>query len=134
MHRLVYNRRYKFKSGENLGSYIVAIGITPMIKKIGHDLPLHFILEKDGTALVMHSVSLFDNVYVRFIPGVEFNQKTSDERIFRTIITMEGNTLHEVQIHDNGKISTIDWIFSLRDLQVVMRTGDIVARRIYTAW
>lgn len=133
MHPLVFNRRYKFKSAENLLRYIVAIGFTPLIRKIAC-LPLHFTLRADGDAIVMHSATIFDNVYVRFHPGVEFDQMTSDGRIFKTIITMEDDTLHEIQTYQNGEIATIEWIFSLADLQVIFNTGDIVATMYYTAW
>lgn len=88
-----------------------------MTRKLGGAVSPVVHLTKNGDEYTLSSESTFKHVVIKFKPGVEFDQETPDGRMVKSVITVDGNTLHEIQKGD-GKETTIDRIFS--DDEIVM--------------
>lgn len=76
-------------------------------------------LAKEGDEYVLNSNSTFKNVTIKFKPGVEFDQETPDGRKVKSTITVDGNTLKEVQKDASGKVTTIDRTFTDDEIKMV---------------
>lgn len=77
-------------------------------------------LQKDGEEYILNSVSTFKNISLRFKPGVEFDQDTPDGRKVKATITIDGDTLVEVQKNADGSETTINRTFSDHDCKMVI--------------
>lgn len=87
-------------------------------RKVGNAVSPVVELNKEGEEYVLTSNSTFKNVVLKFKPGVEFDQETPDGRKVKATITVDGNTLKEVQNGD-GKVTTIDRVFSDDEIKMV---------------
>lgn len=89
-------------------------------RKVGNAVSPVVDLAKEGDEYVLSSISTFKNVVTRFKPGVEFDQDTPDGRKVKAVITIDGNTLHEVQKDPgSGKETVIDRTFSDDEVKMV---------------
>lgn len=88
-------------------------------------------LTKSGDEYTLSSSSTFKNVVVKFKPGVEFDQETPDGRTVKSVFTVDGATLHEVQTSADGKKTTIDRTWSNDEIVMEMQVDDIKAKRVY---
>ncbi|XP_076256723.1 fatty acid binding protein isoform X2 [Rhynchophorus ferrugineus] len=123
-------KKYKLSSSENFDEFMKEIGVGLVTRKVGNAVSPVVELNKEGDEYVLTSNSTFKNVVLKFTPGVEFDQETPDGRKVKATITVDGNTLKEVQKAD-GKVTTIDRTFSDDEIKMVMTVGDITATRIY---
>ncbi|KAF2883598.1 hypothetical protein ILUMI_22565 [Ignelater luminosus] len=130
----IFGKKYKFEASQNFASYMEAIGISPLMRKIAQGMPIYFELREEGDDYIIRSVTPFQDILVRFTSGIEFEQRTIDDKIYKTTITVDGNTLHETQKYGNGVTATVDWVFCEEQMKMVMKVGDIVATRIYRAF
>lgn len=76
-------------------------------------------LTKDGDSYVLSSSSTFKNMSSKFKPGVEFDDETADGRKVKSVVTIAGNVLTEVQKDNNGKTTTIERTFSAGEVKIV---------------
>lgn len=76
-------------------------------------------LAKDGDEYVLTSNSTFKHVETKFKDGVEFDQETPDGRKVKSVIKVDGNSLHEVQKDADGKETTIDRTFTDDEVKMV---------------
>lgn len=79
-------------------------------------------LQKEGDEYILTSDSTFKHVVTKFKPGVEFDHETPDGRKVKSTITVNGNTLHEVQKGGDGKETVIDRTFTDDEIKIVMYT------------
>ncbi|KAJ8916595.1 hypothetical protein NQ315_000239 [Exocentrus adspersus] len=122
-------KKYKLQSSENFDDFMKALGVSLVTRKLGNAVSPVVELQKEGDEYILTSNSTFKNVVLRFKPGVEFDQETPDGRKVKATITVDGNTLHEVQ--KNGKETVIDRTFSDNEIKMVMSVDDITATRVY---
>lgn len=78
-------------------------------------------LQKDGDDYVLNSVSTFKNIVLKFKPGVEFDQDTPDGRKVKATVTVDGNTLVEVQKNADGSQTVINRTFSDDEVKMVSK-------------
>lgn len=77
-------------------------------------------LSKEGDEYVLTSNSTFKNVATKFQPGVEQDLETADGRKVKSIFTIDGNTIKEVQKGADGKVvSTLDRTFTNDEIKMV---------------
>lgn len=88
-------------------------------RKVGNTVSPVIDLKKEGDEYILSSSSTFKNVVTRFKPGVEFDEETPDGRKVKATITIEGNTLKEVQKSPDGKVTTIDRTFTDDEVKIV---------------
>ncbi|CAG9772728.1 unnamed protein product [Ceutorhynchus assimilis] len=124
-------KKYKLDSSENFDEFMKALGVGLVTRKVGGAVSPVVDLQKEGEEYVLSSNSTFKNVVLRFKPGVEFDQDTPDGRKVKSTITVEGNTLKEVQKAGDGKVTTIDRTWTDDEIKMVMSVGDVTATRTY---
>lgn len=90
-----------------------------MTRKVGNAVSPVVSLQKEGDEYVLTSDSTFKHVVTKFKPGVEFEQDTPDGRKVKATITIDGNTLREVQKGADGKETTIDRTFTDDEVKMV---------------
>ncbi|XP_030760274.1 fatty acid-binding protein, muscle isoform X1 [Sitophilus oryzae] len=127
----IFGKKYKLTTSERFDEYMKALGVGLVTRKVGNAVSPVVELNKDGEDYVLTSNSTFKNVVLKFKPGVEFDQETPDGRKVKATITVDGNTLKEVQKGADGKLTTIDRTFSDDEIKMIMTVGDITATRIY---
>jgi len=124
-------KKYKLSSSDKFDEYMKALGVGLITRKVGNSVSPVVELNKEGDEYILTSNSTFKNVVTKFKPGEEFDQETPDGRKVKATITVEGNTLKEVQKGDDGKLTTIDRTWTDDEIKMVMSAGDITATRIY---
>jgi len=124
-------KKYKLETSENFDEFMKEIGVGLITRKVGNSVSPVVELNKEGDEYILTSNSTFKNVVTKFKPGEEFDQETPDGRKVKATITVEGNTLKEVQKGDDGKLTTIDRTWTDDEIKMVMSAGDITATRIY---
>ncbi|KAG5862355.1 hypothetical protein JTB14_023351 [Gonioctena quinquepunctata] len=105
--------------------------VSLITRKLGNAASPVIDLQKEGEEYTLNSSSTFKNVVLKFVPGQEFDQDTPDGRKVKAVITVDGDTLKEVQTNTDGSKTTIDRTFSADEVKMVMSIGDISATRIY---
>ncbi|XP_044261059.1 fatty acid-binding protein, adipocyte isoform X2 [Tribolium madens] len=125
-------KKYKLASSENFDEFMKALGVGLVTRKVGNAVSPVVELTKNDDEYTLSSSSTFKNVVLKFKPGVEFDQDTPDGRKVKATITVDGNTLHEVQKDPNsGKETVIDRTFTDDEVKMVMSVDNITATRIY---
>lgn len=90
-------------------------------RKMGNAVTPIVDLAKSGDEYTLSSNSTFKNIVLKFTPGVEFDTETADGRKVKSTISVDGNTLKEVQKCADGKVTTIDRIFTPSDVKMVAK-------------
>ncbi|KAL3271779.1 hypothetical protein HHI36_022249 [Cryptolaemus montrouzieri] len=124
-------KHYKLEESINFDNYMKSLGVGLVTRKIANAVSPVLDLSKEGDEYVITQKSTFKNMIIKFKPGVEFEQETPDGRTVKSIITVEGNKLHEVQNDGSGKDIVIDRVFTDSEVKMTMHHGDVSATRIY---
>lgn len=102
-------------------NFVSFSGVGLVTRKMGNAVSPVVDLNKDGDQYVLTSASTFKTIVVKFKPGVEFDQETADGRKVKATITVDGNTLHEVQKNPDGTTTTIDRAWSDDTIKMVSK-------------
>ncbi|KAK7604813.1 hypothetical protein V9T40_005999 [Parthenolecanium corni] len=100
-----FGRKYKLDltSSQNFDEYMKAIGVNVVTRKIGNSVrPVVELTQEPDGKLKLTSKSTFKNAGITFNLDEEFDEETLDGRKVKSIITLEGNKL--IQIQRNGKV------------------------------
>ncbi|CAH0549574.1 unnamed protein product [Brassicogethes aeneus] len=124
-------KKYELHESKNFDEYMKALGVGFFTRKFGAAASPVIDLSKQGDEYTLTSISTFKNVYLKFKPGVEFDQETPDGRDVKATITVDGTTIHEVQKDADGKTNTLDRTWSPTEVKMVMTIDNITATRIY---
>ncbi|KAL3271778.1 hypothetical protein HHI36_022248 [Cryptolaemus montrouzieri] len=125
------NKRYKLVESVNFDNYMKSLGAGFLIRKIANKITPVLELTKEGEEYIISQKTTFKNIIIKFKPGVEFDQETPDGRIVKTVMTIEGNKVHEVQNIGSGKVIIVDRVFTDSEVKMTMQNGDVSATRIY---
>ncbi|XP_072934331.1 fatty acid-binding protein-like [Epargyreus clarus] len=100
-------KKYKLKASDNFEEYLKFIEIGYLSRKTALALSPTSILIKniDGSYTFTMSNG-FRSTVNTFRLGEEFTEERADGVLVKSIMTMEGNKLIQVQIEDNGRKST----------------------------
>nr|ABO93626.3 fatty acid binding protein a [Mesocestoides vogae] len=77
----------------------------------------------------MRSESTFKNTEFEFKLGEEFKEETPDGRTVQSTITLDGDTLKQVQVGE--KTTYIDRVIEGNELKTIVKVDDVVSTRIY---
>ncbi|XP_050499483.1 fatty acid-binding protein, adipocyte isoform X2 [Diabrotica virgifera virgifera] len=124
-------KKYKLYQSENFDAFLKELGVGLVTRKMGATVSPVVDLQKEGDEYILSSISTFKNVILKFKPGVEFDQETPDGRKVKSTITIDGNTLHEVQKNPSGTETVIDRTFSADEIKMEMSVNNVKATRIY---
>ncbi|XP_070521758.1 fatty acid binding protein isoform X2 [Cardiocondyla obscurior] len=122
-------KRYKLFSSENFDDFMKALGVGMVTRKMGSSVsPVVEITEKDGV-YTLKTTSPFKNTEIKFKLGEEFDEETPDGRKVKSVCTLEGNKL--IQVQKGEKDTTIEREFSATEMKAIMKVDDIVCTRVY---
>lgn len=156
-----FGKQYKLETSENFDDYMKALGINYwrifsfmwsvawkcrlhncrclifagvglMTRTIGNNVSPTIELNKNGDEFSLKTTSTFKNTEIKFKLGQEFDEDTPDGRSVKSVITIDGNILKQVQAGaDGGKNSTIDREFGPNEVKAVSWNFNISKILIY---
>ncbi|KMQ97189.1 myelin p2 [Lasius niger] len=125
----ILGKRYKLQTSEKFDEYMKALGVGMVTRKMGATVsPVVELTEKDGV-YTLKTTSTFKNTEIKFKLGEEFEEETVDGRKVKSICTLDGNKL--VQVQKGDKNTTIDREFTPTEMKAIMKVDDIVCTRVY---
>ncbi|KAK2583154.1 hypothetical protein KPH14_009178 [Odynerus spinipes] len=125
----ILGKRYKLQSSEKFDEYMKAIGVSLVTRKMGASVsPIVELTENDGL-YTLKTNSTFKNSEIKFKLGEEFEEETPDGRKVKSVCTLDGNKLMQVQKGD--KETTIEREFTPTEMKAVMKVDDIICTRVY---
>ncbi|CAL1688905.1 unnamed protein product [Lasius platythorax] len=125
----ILGKRYKLQTSEKFDEYMKALGVGMVTRKMGATVsPVVELTEKDGV-YTLKTTSTFKNSEIKFKLGEEFDEETVDGRKVKSICTLDGNKL--VQVQKGDKNTTIDREFTPTEMKAIMKVDDIVCTRVY---
>ncbi|XP_011684605.1 PREDICTED: probable fatty acid-binding protein isoform X1 [Wasmannia auropunctata] len=125
----ILGKRYKLQSSEKFDEYMKALGVGMVTRKMGSSVsPVVELTEKDGT-YTLKTTSPFKNSEIKFQLGAEFDEETVDGRKVKSVCTLDGNKL--VQVQKGEKDTTIEREFGPTEMKAIMKVDDIVCTRVY---
>ncbi|XP_073327019.1 retinoid-binding protein 7a [Pagrus major] len=99
-------------SNVNLDGYMIALGVSPCLRKIALKLKLKKVIEQQGDQLIIKTLSTFRNYTISFRVGQEFEEFTKglDNRHLKSLVTREGNNLVCEQKGEKKNRGWVHWI------------------------
>ncbi|XP_076760712.1 fatty acid binding protein isoform X2 [Xylocopa sonorina] len=124
-------KKYKLSSSENFDDFMKALGVGLLTRKMGSSVSPVVELTENSGVYTLKTTSPFKNSEIKFKLGEEFEEETPDGRKVKTVCTLEGNKL--MQIQKGEKQTTIEREFTPTEMKAIMKVDDIVCTRIYKA-
>lgn len=101
----------------DVNSCVFFPGVGMVTRKMGSSVnPVVELTESDGT-YTLKTTSPFKNTEIKFKLGEEFDEETADGRKVKSVCTLEGNKL--VQVQKGDKETTIDREYSATEMKAV---------------
>lgn len=122
-------KRYKLFSSENFNEFMKALGLSVMTRKMGSCMSPVVELTENNGLYTLKTTSPFKDSEIKFKLGEEFDEVTPDDRKVKSICTMEGNKL--LQVQNGEKQTTIEREFTATEMKAIMKVDDIVCTRLY---
>ncbi|GAB1287377.1 Fatty acid-binding protein, adipocyte [Apodemus speciosus] len=97
---------WRLVSSENFDDYMKEVGVGFATRKVAGMAKPNMIISVNGDLITIRSESTFKNTEISFKLDVEFDEITADDRKVKSIITLDGGALVQVQKWD-GKSTTI---------------------------
>ncbi|KAL7398544.1 hypothetical protein ABVT39_011338 [Epinephelus coioides] len=96
----------------NLEGYMIALGISRMVRKIAVKLRMRKVIEQQGDQFIIKTISTFRNYTITFRVGEEFEEFTQglDSRHVKSLVTWEGNKLVCEQTGEKKNRGWAHWI------------------------
>ncbi|KAM6172357.1 fatty acid-binding protein, heart isoform 1-T1 [Erethizon dorsatum] len=88
------------------------------------------IIEKNGNTIIIKTHSTFKNTEINFDLGVEFDEKTADDRNVKSIVTLDGGKLVHVQKWDGQETTLVRELIDGK-LILTLTHGNAVCVRTY---
>lgn len=125
-------KQYKYVRSENFEEFVNSCGLSEEQAKGYINFKPCQKLMKDGDRYVYTTTSDQWNRELVFKSGVEFDERIGDFDS-KTVITVDGNVMTQVQKFDDGKVITFKREFNGDDLVVTITNSswDGVAKRFY---
>ncbi|XP_019405274.1 PREDICTED: fatty acid-binding protein, adipocyte-like [Crocodylus porosus] len=121
---------WKLLSSENFEDYMRELGVGFATRKMAGVAKPNVIISINGDVITIKTESTFKNTEISFRLGEEFEETTADDRRVRSIITLEGGTLKQLQKWD-GKETTIKRKLVDGNLLVECSMNHVTSTRVY---
>ncbi|XP_012288077.1 fatty acid-binding protein, muscle isoform X2 [Orussus abietinus] len=122
-------KQYKLEKSDKFDEYMKALGVGMVVRKMGATVSPVVELTENSGEYTLKTSSAFKNTEIKFKPGEEFDEETPDGRKVKSVITLEGNKL--IQVQKGDKETTIEREFTPTEMKAVMKVDDIVCTRVY---
>ncbi|XP_053280044.1 retinoid-binding protein 7a [Pleuronectes platessa] len=99
-------------SNVNFEGYMIALGISPCLRKIAMKQKLRKVIEQQGDQFIIKTLSPLRNYTLSFRLGQELEEFTKglDNRHLKSLVTWEGNKLVCEQIGEKKNRGWTHWI------------------------
>uniref|UniRef100_A0ACB8EEV9 Retinoid-binding protein 7 n=1 Tax=Sphaerodactylus townsendi TaxID=933632 RepID=A0ACB8EEV9_9SAUR len=107
-----FSGTWNFVSSDNFEGYMLALGIDFATRKIAKMLKPQKIIEQEGDAFSIRTVSTFRNYFVQFKIGEEFEEdnKGLDNRKCKSVVSWDSDKLVCVQTGEKKNRGWSHWI------------------------
>ncbi|XP_033321472.1 fatty acid binding protein isoform X1 [Megalopta genalis] len=122
-------KQYKLFSSENFDEFMKALGVGVMTRKMGSCVSPVVELTEDNGLYTLKTTSTFKSGDIKFKLGEEFEEETPDGRKVKSVCTLDGNKLMQVQ--KGEKQTTIEREFMPTEMKAIMKVDDVVCTRMY---
>ncbi|XP_068971572.1 sodium/calcium exchanger regulatory protein 1 isoform X2 [Bombus flavifrons] len=122
-------KKYKLFSSENFDDFMKALGVGIMTRKMGSSVSPVIELTENNGVYTLKTTSAFKNSEIKFKLGEEFDEETADGRKVKSVCTLDGNKL--IQVQKGEKDTTIEREFTPTEMKAIMKVDDIVCTRVY---
>ncbi|VVC96084.1 unnamed protein product [Leptidea sinapis] len=118
-------KHYKLKTSENFDDYLKLIGVGLLQRKLVQSLSPVSVLTKnaDGSYTLTH-ITPIRKMATKFRLGEEFEEERADGVKVKSVMTIEGNKLIQIQTESSGRKSTHVREFSRTALKVTTTAED----------
>lgn len=127
-------KKYTLQLSKNVNAFLDAMEVDKSERE-GDQLKkstIYLSQRKDGTYVLTATAQFNKKISRTFKSGVEYTVPLTENNEFKTTSTVvRNNTIRVIGIFANGKRFTINYKFSDDYLEIVYRTGKVVARRMY---
>ncbi|XP_026727332.1 sodium/calcium exchanger regulatory protein 1 [Trichoplusia ni] len=124
-------KKYKMISSENFDEFMKAIGVGLITRKAASAVTPTVELRQDGDTYTLVTSSTFKTTEVKFKPGEEFDEERADGAKVKSVCTIEGNTLKQVQKSPDGLEISYIREFGPEEMKAVMTAKDVTCTRVY---
>ncbi|XP_067862951.1 fatty acid-binding protein, heart [Heptranchias perlo] len=121
---------WRLIDSQNFDNYMRELGVSFATRQVGNVIKPTTVIKLDGDKVTLQTVSTFRNTEINFELDKQFNEHTVDDRECKTIVSLEGGKLVQVQKWD-GKQTTL--IREIKDdkLLLTLTFNDVVSVRTY---
>ncbi|KAI5633494.1 lipocalin / cytosolic fatty-acid binding protein family domain-containing protein [Phthorimaea operculella] len=129
----VIGKKYKMISSENFDEFMKAIGVGLITRKAANAVTPTVELKKDGDTYNLVTSSTFKTTEMKFKPGEEFDEDRADGAKVKSVVTIEGTKLKQVQKAADGTEVIYEREFGPEEMKAVMTAKDVTCTRVYKA-
>jgi len=123
--------KYKLKNSENFDEYMKALGVGLVTRKMANAATPVVDVKVNGDEYEIKTVTTFKTTDIKFKLGQEFDEVRGDGATCKSVMTLEGDTLVQVQKDSGDKESTIRRKFTGNQMEAIMTVSDVVCTRVY---
>ncbi|CAL8341930.1 fatty acid binding protein 4b [Gadus morhua] len=121
---------WKMSLSENFDEYMRAIGVGMASRQVGNVIKPKFIVSVAEGVISMKTQSTFKSTEIKFKLDEEFEERTADDRVTKTIVSFINGKLVQKQTWD-GRSTTLERALESGKLITTCTAGDVVAVRTY---
>ncbi|XP_013184152.1 sodium/calcium exchanger regulatory protein 1 [Amyelois transitella] len=124
-------KKYKMTSSENFDEFMKAIGVGLITRKAANAVTPTVELKKEGDTYNLVTSSTFKTTEAKFVPGQEIDEERADGAKVKSVYTLDGNVLKQVQKSPDGVEVTYVREFGPEELKATMTAKDVTCTRVY---
>uniref|UniRef100_A0A0P4VPE9 Cytosolic fatty-acid binding proteins domain-containing protein n=1 Tax=Scylla olivacea TaxID=85551 RepID=A0A0P4VPE9_SCYOL len=127
-----FDGKFLLDTSDNFEEFMKALGVGIMLRKLGSSSKptVEFSVGDDGT-WVMKTVSTLKTTEVKFKLGEEITETTLDGRECKTVFSLEGNKLTQMQNAQKGKSAKYVREFNDNEMITIAECDGVVSKRTY---
>nr|CDS27704.1 fatty acid binding protein a [Hymenolepis microstoma] len=123
---------WKLEKTENFDEVMKELGVNILKRTAGNTVkPVHIFEDLGNGMYRFKTESTFTKTSCDFKLGEEFDEHTSDGRDLKSVITIDGEVMKQVQ-KGEGKTTYVERVVEGNLLKTTVKVNDVVSTRIYT--
>ncbi|XP_060806800.1 fatty acid-binding protein-like [Amyelois transitella] len=124
-------KKYKMVSSENFDDFMCALGVGFITRMAANAISPTVEFKKDGDFYILVTSSTFKTTESKFILGEECIEERADGVEVKSVYTLEGNVLKQVQRDVDGMEVIYIREFGPEEMTAIMKVKDVTCTRVY---